>query len=90
MTNAKKDTRDPTTCRACGLRRPTKAELREHRWSGPDDICWAREPRCREELCRDAIDAAVRLRRFVDAYFTNDNITEEAGNVLGETGWLDR
>jgi hypothetical protein len=46
-------------------------------------------------FCSDACEceavkgAALRLRRFMDAYFTDDNITEEAGNVLGETAWIE-
>lgn len=35
------------------------------------------------------LGAAQRLRRFMDAYFTEDNITDEAGNVLGETAWIE-
>ena len=41
-------------------------------------------------LIRDAVEAAQKLRRFMDAYFTEDNITDAAGDVLGETGWIDR
>lgn len=36
-----------------------------------------------------ALHAARNLRRFMDAYFTEDNITEQAADVLGETAWIE-
>lgn len=87
--NANTEGRDPRICGACRHRRPTKQEANEYRWSGPGDICWSRDPACRDSLCRDLVEAARKLRRFMDGYFNEDRITEQAADVLGETAWID-